>query len=89
MKLEIIKKMLIFWQAFFGSKLENCSLPLRETIKKIPGEGVRGGVPPLKGGNLFKRTLNHLTPRGLVGLIGMVRSTNLSMNFPRNVELIC
>ena len=54
-------------------KTENGSPTTRGTIKKRPGEGVGGGVPPLKGGNLFKRTLNHLTPRGLVGLHIIVR----------------
>ena len=34
--------------------MENGALPISRALEKMPGDGVGGGVPPLKGGMGFK-----------------------------------
>ena len=45
-----LKKLGFFGSRFLESKMENGALTILGALGKRPGEGVGGGVPPLKGG---------------------------------------
>ena len=63
-----LKKCRFFGRRFLPSKWKTGLYPSAKPSKKDQGRG-RGRGTPSQRGYWFKRTLNHLTPRGLVGLM--------------------